>query len=63
LLYAWKHPTEKIEAIVLLGPFLGEEPIINEISAAGGVNRWSPRDTVTDNYQRDLWVYLCAGRT
>jgi pimeloyl-ACP methyl ester carboxylesterase len=58
LLYAMKHPAERFEGIVLLGPFLGDKPILGEIDSAGGLLSWSPRDTITDNYQRDLWQYL-----
>jgi pimeloyl-ACP methyl ester carboxylesterase len=58
LFYCRNHPEEKIEGIVLIGPYLGEEPIVKEISLAGGVAKWAPRDTLSNNYQRDLWVYL-----
>jgi pimeloyl-ACP methyl ester carboxylesterase len=58
LLYSRKHPTVRIEGIIMLGPFLGDEPIADEIAAAGGVKKWTPRDTISDNYQRDMWTYL-----
>jgi pimeloyl-ACP methyl ester carboxylesterase len=58
LLYAMKHPAERFEGIVLLGPFLGDKPILAEIDSAGGLKSWVPRDTAADNYQRDLWYYL-----
>jgi pimeloyl-ACP methyl ester carboxylesterase len=57
LLYASTHPGA-IKGIILLGPFLGDEPIIREISGAGGLLTWTPADTLSDNYERDLWLYL-----
>jgi pimeloyl-ACP methyl ester carboxylesterase len=57
LLYASKHPGE-IRGIIFLGPFLGDEPIIKEVSSAGGLLAWTPGETKSDNYQRDLWIYL-----
>jgi pimeloyl-ACP methyl ester carboxylesterase len=61
LLYAREHPG-MIKGIILLGPFLGDDPIIEEIMASGGLLQWTPRDTMSDNYQRDIWMYLkkCA---
>jgi pimeloyl-ACP methyl ester carboxylesterase len=57
LLYARKHPGE-INGIILLGPYLGDESIVRQIDSAGGVLAWTPSDTISDNYQRDLWIYL-----
>ena len=57
LLYSQAHPG-LIKGIILLGPFLGDEPIIKEIAGSGGLLQWSPKDTMSDNYQRDVWMYL-----
>ncbi|PKN76814.1 MAG: hypothetical protein CVU52_03125, partial [Deltaproteobacteria bacterium HGW-Deltaproteobacteria-10] len=26
----------------------------------GGLLKWSPKDTLSENYQRDIWIYLKA---
>src|SRR5262245_4460108 len=41
LALARAHPPE-IASLVLLGPFLGPDVMIEEIAAAGGLGRWSP---------------------
>src|SRR5262245_15611963 len=41
LLYAARHP-ENVDGIVLLAPFLGEEKVIDEVAAAGGLRNWRP---------------------
>lgn len=55
------HP-ELIDGVVLLSPFLGDEALIREIDAAGGLEEWSPPDplpaTMTDsNYTLFLWAF------
>lgn len=59
LLYARDHPG-RIQGIILLAPFLGDEPILKEIAATGGLLHWMPKDTSSDNYQRDVWIFLKA---
>ncbi len=58
VLYDLRYPGEA-DGLVLLAPYLGDRPILDEITAAGGVAAWEPgprpamasRSTV----QRDLW--------
>ena len=65
LLYANENP-DVINGIILLGPYLGDEPIIEEITVPGGLLKWkpadllkwTPSDIMSDYYQRDIWVYL-----
>jgi pimeloyl-ACP methyl ester carboxylesterase len=58
LAYAERHP-ENVDGIVLLAPFLGEEKVIAEITAAGGLRGWQPPDPLAeDDYQRRLWRWL-----
>lgn len=59
LLYA-RENERNIKVIILIGPFLGDEPIVEEIQQAGGLLRWTPKDTLSENYQRDIWIYLKA---
>jgi hypothetical protein len=51
-----------VDGIVLMAPYLGEKPLLDEIAAAGGVARWDPGPVPTaingDNFQRELWRQL-----
>jgi pimeloyl-ACP methyl ester carboxylesterase len=58
--YAREYPNE-ISGIVLLGPYLGERPLINEIRHAGGLLRWEPGDVVLKTREDDekhMWIWL-----
>ena len=61
LLYDREHPNG-VDGLVLLAPFLGEKPVLQEIAAAGGVARWQPppppREVNGDNFQQELWRHL-----
>jgi len=35
--------------------FLGDPPLIQEITAASGVRKWQPDNVADDDYQRKLW--------
>lgn len=61
LMYDRAHPNE-VDGIVLLAPYLGEKPMLQEIAAAGGIAEWKPHpapDVVdADNFQYELWRHL-----
>ncbi len=58
LIYAQAHP-EDVAGVVVLAPYLGENDVIAEIAAAGGLARWEPpRDPDPDDFQRDIWTWL-----
>jgi pimeloyl-ACP methyl ester carboxylesterase len=58
LAYAEQHP-ENVDGIVLLAPFLGEEKVIGEVTAAGGLRGWTPPPQLApDDYQHRLWAWL-----
>ncbi len=58
LLYASAH-AEQIDGLILLAPFLGDEELIDEIDAAGGLAAWRPPAAIApDDYQRALWSWL-----
>jgi pimeloyl-ACP methyl ester carboxylesterase len=58
LLYAKEHP-DTIKGIFVLAPFLGDKDVIQEISHAGGLAKWTPVKSVSaDDYQRQLWMWL-----
>lgn len=73
LFYIKAHPGE-IDGVILLGPFLGDKNIIEEIDSAGGVAAWEPGDIEERDFDRALWawirdmpddtppVFLCYGR-
>jgi hypothetical protein len=54
LAYSIQNPG-KITGMVLLGPFLGENEIIEEIKYSGGVLKWNPDRTPDNDYERQLW--------
>jgi len=64
LLYEAEHPGE-IAGAVLLAPFLGNPPIIEEVTAAGGLAGWKPGPAPAgeEDFQRRLWRFLHARLT
>jgi Serine aminopeptidase, S33 len=58
LLYAIEHP-EDVDGLVLLAPFLGEDEVISEVRAAGGLRGWQPSGELDpEDFQRRLWAWL-----
>lgn len=58
LLYAAGHPKD-VDGILLLAPFLGEEKVIEEVAAGGGLRGWkAPEPLAPDDFQRRLWAWL-----
>lgn len=58
LLYTIQNPKD-VDGIVLLAPFLGEEPVIDEVAAAGGLQGWKAPDPLgPDDFQRRMWTWL-----
>lgn len=58
LLYAGQHP-EDVNGLVTFAPYLGEDPVIREVSAAGGIRGWRPPEPLApDDYQRRVWAWL-----
>jgi pimeloyl-ACP methyl ester carboxylesterase len=56
--YAAEHP-EDVAGLVLLAPYLGEDELIGEIRAAGGLDAWQPREPVAEqDFARRIWVEL-----
>ena len=51
-----------IDGIVLMAPYLGEKPLLQEIAAAGGITQWKPGPAPAqvdgNNFQRELWRHL-----
>lgn len=63
LFYTHAH-TADISGVLAIAPFLGDEDVIEEIAAAGGLKKWqapAPAAPMTrDNYQREMWRWLQA---
>ena len=61
LLYSRAHAAE-VTGVLAIAPFLGDNDLIEQIAAAGGLKQWQapPRvDAMSrDNYQRELWRWL-----
>ncbi|MEJ7745378.1 MAG: alpha/beta fold hydrolase [Luteimonas sp.] len=61
LMYDRAHPDE-VDGIVLLAPYLGEKPLLQDIAAAGGIAAWkpgpAPAAVKADNFQYELWRHL-----
>jgi hypothetical protein len=63
LLTAEAHP-ELVSGIILLSPYVGEEPVLREIISAGGAEAWHPPADIEEqpwtqsNYTAHLWSWL-----
>jgi len=58
MLYLYVHP-EDIAGVYLIAPFLGPQPILDEIGAAGGLLAWNPGEYNADfDWQRMLWHWM-----
>jgi hypothetical protein len=57
LLYDRAYPGE-IDGLLLISPYLGDEPLYREIQGAGGLAHWQPgppRPLGAETFQRELW--------
>ncbi|HEV2855481.1 MAG TPA: alpha/beta hydrolase [Thermoanaerobaculia bacterium] len=58
ILYSAEHP-ENVDGILLLAPYLGDETVIGEVAAAGGLRGWKPPEALApDDFQRRMWAWL-----
>jgi len=57
LFYIREYPSE-IDGVVLLGPYLGEKEIVDEIASAGGVALWEHGEINEGDSQRALWAFI-----
>ena len=54
-----KEYAKDIDGILLLGPFLGDRALIDEIYSAGGIDQWKPGDfNEEEDWQRMIWRCL-----
>jgi len=57
LFYIRENPGE-VDGVVLLGPYLGEEELAEEILSSGGVAAWEPGSPDPKDYNRHLWAWI-----
>jgi pimeloyl-ACP methyl ester carboxylesterase len=61
LLYEQHYPGE-LNGIVVLAPYLGEPPLAQDITAAGGLAHWQPGPVPSEidagNFRHELWRWL-----
>jgi pimeloyl-ACP methyl ester carboxylesterase len=57
LLYAMEN-TSDVRGLMLLAPYLGEDPLIAEIGAAGSLGAWNPGNVAPNNHPRRVWSWL-----
>ena len=57
LLYAAEHP-EQVDGVILLAPFLGDRSSIDEITAAGGLGKWTGTGSGLEEYEIAIWSWI-----
>src|SRR6478672_5093934 len=57
LLYLQLH-AEPVDGAILIAPYLGRDPVIDDIAGAGGLAAWNPGALDEDDYERQLWRWL-----
>ncbi len=60
LFYTMAYP-EDIDGLLLLSPYLGDAPVIKDISDSGGLLKWHPGEPVEidqADWQKILWKWL-----
>jgi hypothetical protein len=56
LLYRSRH--DEVEGLLLLAPYLGSRPVVNEVLRAGGLAQWQPDPKAPRDHERELLVWL-----
>jgi len=55
--YAARH-AHHVSGILLLAPYLGDRPLIDEIRRAGGLAHWEPGAVAEHDFARALWAWF-----
>jgi len=50
--------TAEIEGLLLLAPYLGSRPAVNDVLRAGSLAQWRPPPTAPDDHERQLLAWL-----
>ena len=56
LLYRARH--DGVEGLLLLAPYLGSRPVLNEVVQAGGLAQWQPDTNTPRDHESELLVWL-----
>lgn len=60
LIYTLRYPHE-LKEVLMLAPFVGEDDLMDEIEAAGGIENWHPGEIVPRNKEEGIkkfWVEM-----
>ncbi len=57
LIYDIEYPRD-VDEVILISPFVGEEDVLKEIAAAGGLKKWQPGSVAENDFSRKLWLGL-----
>jgi pimeloyl-ACP methyl ester carboxylesterase len=52
--YDRTHPAD-LDGLILLAPYLGEKPIVEEVETAGGLRGWQQDDGDMGQFPEDIW--------
>jgi len=52
--YDRSHPGD-LDGLILLAPYLGDKPIVDEIEAAGGLRSWQQNEEDKGVFPEDIW--------
>ena len=47
-----------VDGVLLLAPYLGSRPAVNEVIRAGGFAQWQPQSAAPDDHERQLLAWL-----
>jgi hypothetical protein len=56
LLYRSRY--DDVQGLLLLAPYLGSRPVVNEVLRAGGLAKWRPDAGAPQDHERDLLAWL-----
>ncbi len=56
-LFYLRQYQDDVDGILLISPFMGWDPILEQIDAAGGVRHWTAKEN-TDDWQHLIWGWV-----
>lgn len=56
-LFYLKRYQNDVDGVILVSPFMGWDPILDEIEASGGIHHWTPKRE-SDNWQHLIWGWV-----
>lgn len=56
-LFYLRQYKDDVDGVILVSPFMGWDAILDEISSAGGIQRWIPKKD-SDNWQYLIWTWV-----